>query len=380
MKINVLLIFALIICISLSSAYTDDEIKQKTKDSLEEFTSSFMGPLSHFVTYATNPDTCSVSQDHTLWLFIPSIIAAFLIILISALVYMTGTVLNSEQILNFAKEEFYQSGISIFLAFIVLSFVLGSHVAAISLNLFGMEAVSFIDAAMLVSIFITNKIATSLGSMMFFNGILTFFATSSLSIGSFHSSIHFSPGLALKPLTDVVTLIVQFLAVSLSEWMFHVFSLCLIKKWAISVFLPFGILLRAIPQTRDGGSALIALMLVLYIIYPITFLGMGAIFSAMHGDFDTTGIIVGLLSKFGAGSSIVLITLLLVSKSLLIPLLIVAMIDAVFIFLKEAIFLFFIMSLMLPFFSIMITLTAVKEISKTFFGVDINLSSLIRVI
>jgi hypothetical protein len=41
---------------------------------------------------------------------------------------------------------------------------------------------------------------------------------------------------------------------------------------------------------------------------------------------------------------------------------------------------FFVMSLILPFFSILITLTATREVSKNVFGADVNLSSIIRVI
>ncbi len=362
----------------LSTIFAQPSDTEVITEAFEKLENDATSPLDGLK--ASMADTCGAEESFVLDLIGPSVLAALALILLSTLVYMVGKVLQSKKVLQIAREEYYQSGISIFLAFVVLVFIGVTNSLFISLNVFGYETGSILDKAISISFVIADQIATDLSVLMIFNGVLTYFAASSISFGSFHSSVHISPGLALKPITDVVTLLIQFLAVSLSEWVFHIFSLCLIKKWALAVFLPFGMLLRAIPHTRDGGSAIIALMLVLYLIYPITFIGMGAIYYTLHGDLDLQAVAVGMVSEFFLGMGLVGLLFKFITGSFLMAFVLFGAVDAVWIFVKEGLFMFFVMSLMLPFISILIALTAAKELAKNFFGVDINLSSIIRVI
>lgn len=361
-----------------SLIYAQDDPTTIDPTTLDNFTDAMMG--TDYQNLRNEIGTCDAPNALSLDFMTPAILVATVMILITIFTYMIGTILNSQQILQLAREEIYQGGVSIFIAFIILASISASNLAAVSLNLFGYETSYIIDDALDVAWMVTDRIAMDLSAMMIFNGILTFFAASSISIGSFHSSIHISPGLALKPLTDVVTLVIQFLAVSLSEWLFHIYSLCLIKKYAITVFVPLGMILRALPHTREGGSSLLALMLVLYLVYPVTFLAMGSIYEATHSNLDLQEMSIHLLNKFGLGSGIVLVVFGFLAKSFLMPIIAFGAVDTVILFIKESLFMFFIMSLILPFFNIMIALTAAKEIGKHIFGIELNLSSIIRVI
>lgn len=364
------ILFCLVFLFSISLAHAD---------TIEQLSDHLEGLIieDYLVLKEEMQEGCNVGSSYIFPLVFPSALVALALILISVFVYFIGQVFNSKEILGIAKEEFYQSGISIFLAFLVLSPIFVSNTY---INLFGYRADTIIDMAMFVAYDVTEQLASDISAMIMFNGVLTYFAASTLSIGSFHSQISFSPGLALKPLTDVITLTVQFLSVGLSEWMFHIFSLCMIKKWAISVFLPLGMLMRAIPHTRDGGSGIIALMLVLYIIYPLTFLGMGSIYYEVHKGLNLQGLAIDFVGEFGFGTTVTALVFMFITQTFLIPIVIFGGVDTVMIFVKEAVFMFFVMSLILPFISILIALTATKELAKNFFGAEINLSSIIRVI
>ncbi len=324
---------------------------------------------------------CEIGRDYSLDLAMPSLLVGFAMILITIIGYYAGVFFQSQEIIRFSKEEFYQSFQSIILAFLIITAVFGVNSGVVILKGFvGYDADLLLDQSIAFSRDVARDISQNLSVMVFINGVLTFFASSSISFGSFQGSFSFSPGLALKPLTDVVTLAIQFLSVALAEWFFHIFSLCFIKRWAISVFLPLAMILRAIPYTRDGGSGLMALVLCLYIIYPITFIGMQETYNALTGDSNFVQLSVDFIDEFTGTSTLIAFALAFVSGGVFVPLMVFGAIETLWFFINEAIFVFFIMSLMLPFFSILITLTATREISKNIFNADINLSSIIMVI
>jgi len=324
---------------------------------------------------------CQIQQDYALDFALPSLLIGFLMILVTIFGYYAGQFLQSQEITRFSKEEFYQSLLSIMMAFFVILTVFGTNTGFVSLNYFlGYNTENILQKSINFSQVVAESIANNLSVMIFINGVLTFFASSTLSFGSFHGSFSFSPGLALKPLTDVVTLAVQFLSVALSEWLFHLFSLCFIKKWAISVFLPLAMILRAIPYTRDGGSGLMALVLCLYIIYPITFIGMEETYNALYSQTDLRAMSINFINEFSGTSTLIAFGLAVLSGGVFVPFMVFGVVETIWFFIQQAIFMFFVMSLILPFFSILITLTATREVSKNVFGADVNLSSIIRVI
>ena len=80
------------------------------------------------------------------------------------------------------------------------------------------------------------------------------------------------PWISMGPLNDTHTLLVDLMGASWAAFAAQKMLLIFIEEAALSVFLPFGLLLRAFPFSRKTGSTIVAVVFVAYFIYPISIL------------------------------------------------------------------------------------------------------------
>lgn len=81
-----------------------------------------------------------------------------------------------------------------------------------------------------------------------------------------------TPWIAMAPLNDVHTLLVDLIGASWAGFAGQKILLVFIEEAALSVFLPFGVLLRAFPFSRKAGSTIIAVVFAAYFVYPTSIL------------------------------------------------------------------------------------------------------------
>ncbi|MEM4554616.1 MAG: hypothetical protein QXT25_02090 [Candidatus Anstonellaceae archaeon] len=123
-----------------------------------------------------------------------------------------------------------------------------------------------------------NKLTLGYNSLMLsemFIGILSGLVTG-FSLPIFYPfiklDISVAPWIGTVPLNDAHTLLVDILGAIIASVMAQKILLIFIEETALSVFLPFGLMLRAFPLTRKTGSTIIAVVFAGYFIYPISIL------------------------------------------------------------------------------------------------------------
>lgn len=344
-----------------------------------------------------SPNSCNSSYNSMLT-FAPTFLLLFFVILGVILTYYVGTVLQFPQLLNFVKAELNEIILSVLLVVFLAS------VSGITNQVFintwgsdiGVRSVNF-------SLSMLYKIASDIGALTLFNVLLYSISSTSViipSTGFFRFSTSINVGPILKPLITIMGTINQFLVLALSEWVVHVVVLCFIQRWLLSLFLPLGVMMRIIPQTRGGGNALIAIAFSFFFFYPLMFTIDYEIFN-MHYDpqqrctqitdipqkqqcLENSGrssipvIINDFKSQLGS-TTIFMIAVALLMGSIFVPFLLSTIYSMIFYMVSDAIYVVLVFSIVLPILNIFLTLTFAREISK-FLGTDINLAAFVRLL
>lgn len=335
----------------------------------------------------TDPLMCDSHQGFTLMDFFPIGVIMLLTVLVIAILNIGGQFLQSPNLVAFSKEELrilITTAAILTVMFGVFSGgnLIFSFTTSNSNDIVYYGAPTFIDAAINYSKFLVYQISSDWGALLVFNTLLHTLYSATVYVGlTFKAMFSFNVGPILKPLVDILGLAIQFLGVALGEWMVHISMLCFIKKWTFAILMPLGVLFRAIPQTRSAGDTLLALSFALVFIYPIMLVANWEAYKitsfAIMPDkgliqtfFETSGI-------FGVG----LFGLLLLATlgSVIMPFLMGYMVSLSFELVSNAIYYVVIVSILMPFFNIFITLTAAREISRAL-GSDVNFGSFVKLI
>ncbi|MFH2100526.1 MAG: hypothetical protein ABII71_00360 [Candidatus Micrarchaeota archaeon] len=321
------------------------------------------------------------------WLM-PAGLMAILIIFGITIVYMAGQLLNLPQLIALAKDEAFQSGLTVVRVFFLILTLWASsmwyNIAAPEADeVYGAAGVySMIDAAGAFSRYMVVEMVNSYSMLLMYNMVIHTLYSSTMWIGvTWRAMYSFNLGPVLKPLIDIIGMALQFLQVGIGEWMMHIIMLCMIKRWMWSLFIPIAMLLRAVPHTRGAGEALFALAVALAIIYPFMFLFDYEVHkllsknlvdgeSAMSTFLNRTGIV-------GVAASVVVIMFLM--AGVFIPFFLGGALNLAFELIRSAVYYVAIMSFFLPFLNIFVTLTAARETAKVF-NVDVNFMSFLKVI
>lgn len=330
------------------------------------------------------PDQFTLSAE---WISM-TVIAVLVVAFGLTIIWMLGQILQSPNLIATAKDEAFQAILTIlrvvFIGLVILS--LNSWFVAKTAGANADEVYKLggkpIDAAMSFSRLLIVEMVTDYSNLVMYNMVLHTLYSSTMWFGvTWRAMYSFNLGPVLKPLIDAVGSALQFLSLGIGEWMLHLVMLCLIKKWTWSLFIPVGIFLRTFPQTRGAGEALFAIIFALAVIYPFMFLVTYETHKIMSNNIvDGTSALTsfvresGILKVTGA-----VVATMFLAAGVFFPFFIGMALNIAIELIQNAIYYVVVMSLLLPFLNIFITLTAAKEIAR-FFSVDVSFMSFIKVI
>lgn len=321
-----------------------------------------------------------------LWV-VPSILVMFAVIFGIAIIYMIGQVLSSPQLVAIAKDEAFQTG----LTGLRILFLMGTLMSAsvwYSLSTAGStdpiysKNSNIIDASMAFTRSMVSDMSNHYSMLLMYNMVMHTIYSATMWIGvTWRAMYSFNLGPVLKPIIDILGSALQFLSLGLTEWLLHIVTLCMIKKWMWGLFIPFGILLRAFPYTRNAGEALLALSFSLAIFYPFMFLIDYEVHKMMKYNIadpnKTVGAFLhetGILSVVGS-----VIVAMLLMAGVFVPFFLGGALTMAFELIRGAVYYIVIMSIFLPFLNIFVTLTSAKETAE-FFRADVNFMSFLKII
>lgn len=318
----------------------------------------------------------------------PTFSAVMLVVFAYTLIYLAGQLFQLPKLIAFAKEEAY----SLLMLVMLVAFLIGAILAAN--NWYSVRAgwgssdpiytanPVMIDASMAITKKIIVEMISDYSSIVLYNMALHTVYSSTLWFGvTWRAMYSFNLGPVLKPLIDILGMAMQYLGLGISEWMLHLVTLCMIKRWTWGLFIPFSILLHAIPQTRNAGTALLALFFTLSLFYPFMFILDYEVHKIMKYHLvDSTSTIKNFAQKSGLfGITGLALTLVFMTAGVFMPIFLGMGLSIAFQLVKNAVYYVVILSLLLPFINIFITLTAAKELAKGF-GTEVNFLSLLKIL
>ncbi len=314
-----------------------------------------------------------------------------------ALVYMLGELMQMPGLLALAKDEAVQMLYTILRVVFIFGVlfvaqtwftirVSGSTDPVYSITspdpLNPGGAPTIIDAAMAFCRSVIVEMITNYSNLVMYNMVINTVYSSTMWFGvTWRTMYSFNLGPVLKPLIDIIGMALQYLGLGMGEWMAHLAILCLIKKWTWTMFIPVAIFMRALPQTRTAGEALFAITFALALIYPFMFLVTYETHKLMKGNLvDSSQALQSFVQKSGilkvAGSMLIIVFL---AAGVFFPFFLGAGLNIALEMVKSSVYYVVILSLLLPFINIFVTLTAAREFAK-FFNVDVSFMSFVKVI
>lgn len=372
--------------------------------------------------FTLEPLPCIPSCPTTAFSGIPWVVIAVIAVaaayVAAAIAYMIGKAFSSTEIIVWGKNEIYQASATLI---IVLFLLVAENTEFEVLKGFGYSP----------TVEMPNPAIA--GADAYLSSVCGYAGWTLVSLTNFHTVIQtmmFSVENIKDTLPgDIVTFSGRKLGRKLTYQIRTVFSMletptliavmvttiqqilmCLVKNAAFHLLLPIGIVLRAIPFLRRTGSAIMALAIGLYLVFPLTFLlnekmvsyykcGGGTEKCEWDKEYGTTTIVsflgaggtigIGTLAKYFAsikdemGESMFTTFLTghggaFLSLSLVTSLLLV--LQTVFpAFFGQVAFVVVVLGMLLPLLNLVITAGVTREIAKVM-GSDIELTSLLKVL
>ncbi|MBN1169813.1 hypothetical protein JXA56_02220 [Candidatus Micrarchaeota archaeon] len=338
-----------------------------------------------------SPSQCGDSWITTTNIFgtwiAPVALTIMIVVIGIAILYMAGQLFSSPNLIAISKEEAFQLGLTVSKLIIIIAVLNSGELwyriasAGIADPVYANNN-TMIDASMAFSRLMAKEMIDHYSMLLIYNMVIHTIFSSTMWFGvTWRAMYSFNLGPVLKPLIDIVGSALQFLSLGVSEWMLHIITLCILKKWAWGLFIPVGILLRSIPYTRGGGEALLSLTFALILFYPFMFLFDYEVHKVMKYNLtDAKHAMGAFLEKSGLlavfGTVLIMVFLL---AGVFVPFFLGGALSLVFELIRSAVYYIVIMSLLLPFLNIFITLTAAKEMAN-FSRVDVNFLSFLKII
>jgi len=320
------------------------------------------------------------------WL-LPAFFVAMIIIFAVTILYMGGQALQSPKLIAMAKDEYYQSIVTIVRVVFIMGMILAGN-TFYSLAAAGTDdpiyenSPDMIDAAMGFARLMVVEMVQNYGLLVMFNMAIHTIYSSTMWVGvSFRAMYNFNLGPVLKPLIDIIGTALQYLSLAISEWMVHIITLCFIKRWTFSLLIPVAMLFRAIPYTRNAGEALFMLIMAMALLYPFMFIFDYEAHKIMsHYLVDVSEGLSTMIARsglFAIGGTILVIALL--AGGVLFPFFFGGAINIAFELVRTSAYYIVMMGMLLPFLNIFVTLTLAREWAKIF-DVNVNYLSFMKVI
>lgn len=316
--------------------------------------------------------------------------AAFTAVVITfALVslYLFGIFLQLPNLIAIAKEEGFQLVMSVArIFFLIMILTAGGWWYSVSTAAAEDDIYSknpdMIDAAMAFARKMVADMVGHFSVLVLFNTVLHTLYSASFSFGwSWPNSFSFSLGPVLKPVVDAVGLALQFLSLGIGEWLMHLITLCFIKRWAFALFIPLSMLMRVFPPTRGAGEALFSITFALALFYPFMFLVDYEIHKVLEPNLaDSSSSVKSFVRSSGIFSVLTSVLMFMFFMGgVFIPFFLGGAITLFFELLRNSVYYIVIMSILLPFINIFITLTLAREIARVS-QVDVNFMSFLKII
>ncbi|MFZ5500624.1 MAG: hypothetical protein ACOY58_01750, partial [Candidatus Micrarchaeota archaeon] len=300
-----------------------------------------------------------------------------------------GQMLSSPQLIALSKDELFQTGLT-FLRVVFLVAMLsaqnvwyGISASTTSDRIYSnVNNANMIDASMAFCRLMVSDMVGHYSVLLLFNTVIHTLYSSTMWFGvTWRAMYSFNLGPVLKPLIDLIGTALQFLSLGIGEWLMHIVTLCMIKKWTWGLLIPVGILLRAFPYTRNAGEALLALMFALAVFYPFMFIFDYEAHKLMKSNLvDSHKAVSGFLAKSGilkvVGGALVMMFLM---AGVFMPFFLGSALTLAFELVRSSVYYIVVMSILLPFLNIFVTLTAAKE-TAAFFRVDVSFMSFLKII
>jgi len=319
--------------------------------------------------------------------FAPAIFMALAVFFGIACIYMLGQLLSSPNLLAMAKDEFWQNSITLVRVVFIASILFTGNIW-FALKTDGTtdpvyrNKDNMIDAAMAFSRQMVVEMIGTYSTLLIYNTVIHTIYSSTMWVGvSFRAMYNFNLGPVLKPIIDIIGTSLQYLSLAISEWMVHNIILCFIKRWTWGLFIPLAIFLRAIPYTRNAGEALLSLTFALALIYPLMFLVSYEAHKLVSVNLaDNESALSAFITRSGIFSiAAALVAIALFAAGAILPFFLGGAITIAFDLVRSSVYYIIIMSMLVPFLNIFITLTLAREWAKIF-NVTVNYMSFLKII
>jgi hypothetical protein len=384
----------------LSQFFNDtvDELSTETSSWVDAQTGSVGGVQTVFTSVlgAFGPGQCGDQWISTygsgtiigMWIA-PAVMVTFIVGIGIACLYMIGSVMSSPNLIALAKDEAFQAAITISRVIVIVAVLTSGEMwfdiitASSTDDIYSNPAnESMMDGAMQFARLMVAQMVNHYSLLLLYNMVIHTIFSSTMWFGvTWRAMYSFNLGPVLKPLIDIIGTALQFLSLGISEWMLHIVTLCIIKKWAWGLFIPLGMLMRSFPYTRNGGEALLSLAFALAIVYPFMFLFDWEVHKIMRNNLvDASDAVSSFIHKSGIlavfGSVLVIMFLM---AGVFMPFFLGGALTLAFELIRGAVYYIVIMSLLLPFINIFVTLTVAREIAS-FSRIEVNFLSFLKVI
>ncbi len=384
---------------------TFDGFFNDTVQNLSRYGSDFVNATSTFgnapgqvfgsVFDAFNPGSCGDSWLGTstgtdfvfgMWLA-PAVLVAAIVAIGIGILYMFGQFFSLPNMIAMAKDELFQTGLTLFRVALLIGILVGGQMWFGLTVGGGADPIyannpTIIDAAMAFARQMVSEMVNHYSMLIMYNMVVHTIYSSTMWFGvTWRAMYSFNLGPVLKPLIDILGSALQFLSLGISEWLLHIVTLCLLKRWMWGLFIPLSMLLRAFPYTRSAGEALFALAFALAVFYPFMFVFDYEVHKLMKYNIvdpqKAVGSFIqksGILSVFGS-----VLVMMFLMAGVFMPFFLGGALTVAFELIRGSVYYIVIMSIFMPFLNIFVTLTAAKEIAN-FFRVDVNFMSFLKII
>lgn len=322
--------------------------------------------------------------------YAPAVMVGIVVLFGVGILYMLGQLFNSPQMTAMAKDELFQTALTfVRVAFLVAMLAAVDIWFTVSASGTNNDRIydnpnnnNMMDASMAFCRLMVSDMVNHYSILLLYNTVIHTLYSSTMWFGvTWRAMYSFNLGPVLKPLIDLVGTALQFLSLGIGEWLMHIVTLCLIKRWTWGLLIPVSMLLRAFPYTRNAGEALFALMFALAVFYPFMFIFDYEAHKLMSLNLiDSHKAVSGFLARSGilsiVGGALVMMFLM---AGVFMPFFMGSALTLAFELVRSSVYYIIVMSLLLPFLNIFITLTAAKEIAN-FFRVDVSFMSFLKII
>ncbi|MFH1447635.1 MAG: hypothetical protein ABIG39_02120 [Candidatus Micrarchaeota archaeon] len=336
------------------------------------------------------------------WLPI-AIIATAISFMIISIVYLVGTLLNVQDLVLWAKNEFFQSAAVVIMLSILMVFfsfldtmLIPGITATSSGGPFDISANNIFDAAQNYLANINAIFIAEFTALLYLNVTLGLFQDATIRVMPMGIGFIIQPGALFTPLFHFVGYGLNFLGIAIWAVQIQYAILEFSKNYMFKLFLPLGIVFRSMPFTRGLGAVLIAIAIAFYVVYPLTFvlnmeIATNHYSSVNHAllitDFNAWVFNFAKGNPFGSGDLNILNYLWYIARlimvvgvtSLSLPLYLCANLFGDTGIVQEMFYAVITFTMILPIINVFITFTFARGLANIL-GADVDLSSITRLI